>query len=152
MQPLDSFERAYDTAVARLNTWVDAQKDVANVEREQTPTFWRARITPAAYNAMPIELIMHRSQRCDFSLGDETYENQPVGDPARWQRILEAVADGCATVFHWHSSATNTLTKVESLVALADGTTWHGQRIIHAARPENTERETRSALPWRRVT
>jgi hypothetical protein len=34
MQPLDVFTRAYDTAVANLDRWVDAQTDVARVERE----------------------------------------------------------------------------------------------------------------------
>jgi hypothetical protein len=150
MQPLDSFARAYDAAVANLDRWVDAQKDVARVEREQTATFWRARLTPTAYNAAPVELILHRSQRCDLSIGHETYENRPTGDPARWQNVLDAISEGHATVLHWRTCATNTLAKIETVVTLADGSTFHGERTILNARATDMDCETRTVLPWRR--
>jgi hypothetical protein len=150
MQPLDVFTRAYESAVAGLDHWVDSQADVAQVEREQTSTFWRARLSPTTFNAAPVELIMHRNQRCDLSVGSETYENIVTGNPARWQLILEAIADGRALTHRWTTTATNTLTKIETVVTLADSTTWHGERTLLNTPAGSTKRETRTVLPWRR--
>jgi hypothetical protein len=150
MQPLDAFTRAYDTAIADLDRWLDAHRDVARIDREQTASYWRAHITPHTAGACPVELILHRSQLCDLVAGDETYENLPIGDPARWRLVLDAIAQGRIVARHWHTQATGAPTRIETLITLADGTTWHGERGLIQAPDVAAIRQDRPMLPYRR--
>jgi hypothetical protein len=93
---------------------------------------------------------MHRNQRCDLNIGDETYENLVTGDPARWQLILQAIAAAHVVTHRWTTTATNTLTRIETIVSLADGSVWHGERVLRSVPPALAEYETRTVLPWRR--
>jgi hypothetical protein len=150
MQPTDIFARAYEAAIRDLDAWVNAHRLVANIDCERTASYWHVRVTPIAENACPAELILHRSQRCDLSAGAETYENQPIGDPSRWRMVLDAIVAGDVIVRRWVTSATAAVAKVETVISLADGTEWRGERILVALPGSATERRDQHVLPYQR--
>lgn len=150
MQPTDTFARAYDAAIRDLEAWVATHRDVAQIECARTASYWHVRIAPFAANACPAELILHRSQRCDLSAGNETYEDLPIGDPKRWRLVLDAVVAGDLIVRRWVTSATAAVAKIETVITLADGTEWRGERTLATLPDDMMERRDRHVLPYRR--
>ena len=150
MQPTDTFANAYEAAISDLEAWVATHRAVADIECERTPSYWHVRVTPIAANACPAELILHRSQRCDLSVGPETYEDQPIGDPARWRLVLDAIVAGDVIVRRWVTSATAAVAKIETVISLADGTEWRGERTLAALPDAATERRDQHVLPYQR--
>lgn len=126
----DVYQRAYDAATSDLEAWAATQRDVATVDVEHGADFWRLRVVPHAVNACPVELIVHRRQRADLTIGPETYEDRPIGDFAVYRKLLDAIAAGHVVVERWESAATGVIEKVETIVRLGDGGTWRDRRDV----------------------
>jgi hypothetical protein len=130
----DVYQRAYDAATGDLEAWAATQLDVAIVDLEHGADFWRLRLAPHAVNACPVELILHRHQRADLTIGPETYEDRPIGDFAVYRKLLEAIAAGNVVIERWESAATGAVEKVETIVRLGGGGTWRDRRDLAPVR------------------
>jgi hypothetical protein len=150
MQPTDTFARVYDAAIVDLEAWAAAHRSVARIHCERSPSYWHVEVRPLAANACAAELILHRSQRCDLIVGAETYENQEIGDPRRWRHVLDAIVAGDVIVRRWVTTATAAVAKIETVVSLADGTEWRGERTLVALPDAATERRDQHVLPYQR--
>ena len=144
MLPEDVFNRGFDAIVERLNQDFDALKDVATVEREQAATFWRARVQPHARNACGMELVLHRNQRFDLVVGDETAEGQVIAAFDFFPKLVAALSLGQVVCRTLSAPSTGTPLVRETRVTLDDGTLWSIRRTLVACSSE-TEREALQA-------
>ena len=136
MQPQDVFNRGYDATTAGLDRWVGTLTDVAHVEREQTPSYWRVRIRPRCSNTCPAELMLSRGQTFDLDVGNETIIAQPATDLALFQPLLEAIAHGQVVSRVWSAQATGAELAREIIVQLPDGRAWSTRRLVTAGTEE----------------
>lgn len=159
MQPDDVFQRAFDETTARLDRWLAELAAAAHIELERQTDFWRVHAVPFEPGACPFELILHRRQRADLSIGPETYENLSIGvagdirEIGLLPQLLEAIAAGRVTTRTWASYSTAVPRRIETLVICEDRTVWQRGRDLPLASvvaPGECIRHDHWYLPYRR--
>ena len=155
MLPNDVFERQYDQAILALQASMSRLAPFALIDSEATRDFWRGRVHPFAVNACPFEIILHRRQRYDITIGPETYEERTISSVAIFAPLLEAVAGANLIVRRWKSAMSGAAVAVETLVTLADGSLWRDRRdtILGTLGSETTlVRDDQHFVPYKRAT
>lgn len=132
IQPQDVFNRGYDTTIAGLDEWVATLADVAIIECERTPTYWRLSMRPSDSNACAIELMLSRNQTYDLELATVALTNEPLLDFSLFRQLLDAIVGGRVISRSWSAQATGTELMREAVVPLADGHDLLIRRILHA--------------------
>ncbi len=132
IQPQDVFNREYDATTAALDVWAATLADVASIEREKTPTYWRLSMRPSEPNACAVELMLSRNQTYDLELANVALTNEPVLDFSLFRQLLDAIVGGSVISRSWSAQATGTELMREAVVPLADGHDWLIRRILHA--------------------
>ena len=132
MQSQVIYNRDFDAATAVLDRWLQSLDHVAAIDRENTQSYWRARLNPHELNTCPAELMLSRSQTFDVEIGPEGLANQPVSGFAMFLPLLQAVASGQVVHRTWSALATGSAVASEILVRLADGHQWTARRILNA--------------------
>jgi hypothetical protein len=144
----DVYQQSFDVATRDLEAWAEAQRDAAEIDLEHGADFWRLKVVPRAVNGCPVEIILHRHQRADLMIGPETFEDRTIADFSIYGKLLEAIAAGRVTIERWDSVATGAVEKVETIVRLADGSTWLERRDVSAAK--DAIKTVRHFVPYRR--
>jgi hypothetical protein len=158
MRPQDIYNRNFDAATTELDRWLETMRDVAAIDREQTQSYWRTRLTPNETNACPIELMLSRKQTFDIELGPGTFaeslSDQAITDLGQFLPIFEGVAAGNAELRRWRVASTGREVAREVVVRLAGGRTWSIRRSLAnrgSGGPEPpTVADARAFLPYRR--
>lgn len=154
MLPDDVFRSRMQTTITALQYWAPSIADAAQVEETETGSFWKITVTPGLPNACPFELIVHFDQRYDLAIGSETYEGLPIESFDMFLPFVEAVADGNVVQRRRLSRLTGLERSVETLVTLANGSTWRevrGERqMVPSLDDDGTELRERRYLPYRR--
>lgn len=125
----DTFRNELADVITALRAWKARNDDCAMIEEAETGDFWRLMVAPRMERACPLELILHRAQRYDALIGEETYEGLPVERLDIFAPLVEAVADGRVVTRTWATPATGALHSVETIVQLERGTLT-GERMI----------------------
>jgi hypothetical protein len=150
----DIFRPRLQESIAALEEWAKQIGPYAQVERSEDGTNWRIRLVPPVCNACPCELILRRDQRFDISLGEETYEDVPIGSLDLFLPLLQAVVAGNVVTRRWVSSTTGLEYNVETIVMLPDGASWSADRRSPLA-PQpleiNLECDARHYVPYFRA-
>ena len=151
--PDDAFRAQLRETLARIGTWGASVAEAARIETSEGDRYWRLEAAPAADHACPFELIVHDDQRFDLLVGPETYEGCPIGDVHMLLLLVEAIGDGRITTRCWVSRNTGAARSVETLIALAGGGTWRGNRLNEplaaAIQAEDCEAQDRCYVPYR---
>lgn len=152
----DIFEREYAAIVEGLGTAMQRFADVAAVDIETAREFWRGRLQPAAVNACPFEIIVHRAQIVDLTIGPETYERQPIPSLGALVPLIQAIGEGRAITRRWFAQSSGAPVAVETLVRLDPETVWHNRRAILdyglEAGAAGTERRDQHYVAYRRAS
>lgn len=153
MQSDDVFRNELAGAIDALRACKAEYADCAEMEEVGTADYWRLAVAPRLPGACPMELILHRDQRYDAQIGEETYEALPVERLDLFAPLFRAVAAGQVVTRTWVTPATGALHSVETIVRLERGTLT-GERLIEplaslVGREECVARD-RHWVPWRR--
>jgi hypothetical protein len=150
----DIFRPKLQETITAVEEWAKRIGPYAQVERSADGTNWRIRLVPPVGNACPCELILRRNQRFDLAIGEENYQDLPIGSLAVFLPLLQAVVAGNVITRHWVSSTTGLEYNVETIINLPDGTSWRGERRNPSA-PEpvelNVECNARHYVPYFRA-
>ena len=150
MLPTDVFVRGFDKTVADMRAWLGARRGAARVEEETAPTYWRCAMSPVIAGACPVELILHRDQRFDITIGTETYEGRLIENIAVFLPLLDAIAEGRVVTRQSFSTRTGAPAGVETLVTLSHGATWTARRAGLASTDGALETRDRYYVPYDR--
>jgi hypothetical protein len=124
----DVFRQRFEAARARIADWIAANRDVATIEEELTPTFWRLAVTPHAAQTCAFEMILHTErQRLDLAVADETYEDMPAPPCEELPLIIAAIAAGAVLIRRHVTTGTGVPVRSETMIGAPD-VVWHGQR------------------------
>ena len=140
MQPDDAFRSRLDALIAALRSWAGELAEVADCEETDAADYWRLAVAPHDASACPVELILHRRQRYDVSIGDETYEDLPLERFDLLLPMLQAIAEGRVVTRAWHAAATEALHSVETIVDLPGGTLTGEREVDGVARIVSRDR------------
>ena len=154
MFPDDVYRRHLGEIIAALETWAHDNRDVARIETASTPSFWKVNVNPHVRGACPFELLLRSDQRFNVAIGDEVYEDNPVGNFDFFAKLAGAIVRGHVERVDFLNALTGALDMIETRVTLDDGWAWIGERRIgqrSATRLESgQELRTRPYLPYRR--
>jgi hypothetical protein len=126
----DIFKTRLHATIAGLEAWLAALRNITSAEIGVDEASWRAAVVPHVAAACPFELMLRVDQRFDLGLGGEIYEDQPIETLDLFQPLLAAVVAGRVIRRTWHTTATGTAVRLETIVHLPDGGSWIGTRQI----------------------
>lgn len=113
----DAFRARLDAATARARALASRFGDVATIEHEETPTFWRLGMRPDTAGACAFEAIVDiASQRLDLTVGPVTIEGIADCDPGLLSDMIEAIAGGDVAVREFTTAATGAFHSAELIV------------------------------------
>ena len=150
MLPNDLFQRSFDKTIGDLRGWLSARTTFARVDEEAAPTFWRCALSPTIAGACPVELILHRDQRFDITIGAETYEGRKIENIGVFLPLLDAIAEGRVVTRQAFSTRTGAPAGVETQVTLSHGALWTERRGAAAANGSAIETRDRYYVPYER--
>lgn len=125
----DAFRNELAGVIDALRAWKSRNADWAAIDEEETPAFWRLAVQPKEARACPLEIVLHRNQRYDAQIGEESYEGLPVERLDLFEPLVDAVAEGRVVTRTWATPATGAVHSVETIVHLGRGTLT-GQRLV----------------------
>jgi len=126
----DVYQTRLRTTVTALEQWLCGLRALAMVETARDEACWRVAINPHVVEACPVELVLRTDRHFDFSIGPETYEDQPVDTLDMFQPLLAAIAAGRVKTCLWTTAATATLVRVATRVSPDGGAHWQRSRAI----------------------
>ena len=154
MLPNDAMYSRLRATIESLRYWVPTIADVARVAESETPAQWKVAITPNIESACPLELALGSTQRYTLTIAGESYSDRAIVSLDLFLPLLEAISEGRVVQRRWVSLATGAVRAIETIVTLADGSTWRDGRtleaVVAAIPRESTERHDRHFLPYRR--
>ena len=153
--PADTDSRSkLHATVESLRYWVPTIADVARARESDTDDAWTLAIEPAVAGACPVELRLCDGHRFDLAIAGEVYAGRTADSLELMLPLLEAITAGRVVQRLWISRATGACRAVESIVTLADGSSWRDGRttdgLADAVPRDETERHDRHFLPYRR--
>lgn len=119
----DAFRNRLHETIRTLRARCEELKSVASIRETETEDYWGVWLCPHAPTACPLELILHRDQRYDVTIGSETYEHLSADELALLPRLLDSVADGTVITRTWATRATGMTHSIQTIVPL-DGSLW----------------------------
>jgi len=128
MRANDAFRTELHTTIRDIGAWADGLTDVARVEVAETAEHWQLRLSPRVPSACPVEIVLYSDQSYDVIVGQETYEGRPLDDLTEIPRLLAAIAEGRVISREWTTVATGARHSIATVVELADGDRWSGER------------------------
>jgi len=150
----DAIRSRLQATIESLRYWVPTISDVAVVKEREQGSSWTLALAPKVDNACPVELTLHPAQTFDLIVADEEYDGRTASSFDLVLPLIEAVTEARVVQRRWISLATGAERAVETIITLADGSTWRDGRTIEAladAIPrEAAERQDRHFLPYRR--
>jgi hypothetical protein len=154
MFPDDVFREHLGEAIAALESWAAETKDTAQIDIDNSETYWKMAVTPHAHGACPFEVLFDSHQRFSLALADEIYEDRPVDRFDFFLMLARAVASGNVERIRTFNAMTDAAEMIEMRVVLEDGWAWVGERRIAPRTPRKLEtasvRRVERFLPYRR--
>jgi hypothetical protein len=153
MQSDDLFRRAFEATCVRLTAWADEHRDVATIDHERAPDYYRLSVMPTAANACAVELMLHRpSQSYDLQIADDMWEGLPIPDLNTFVPLLDAIVAGRVVVRRHRAAGSGILLKVETLVSPVTGpVTFSRLTDLGRSLPDgNALAQDQHAVPYRR--
>lgn len=120
----DAYLAQLQTIIMSFRYWIPSIADVADVEDYEARDFWRITAKPHLKGACPFELLLRRTQRFDFDIAGEVYEDRSVPSLHFFPLLLEAVVSAQVVQRRWSSTITGALIGIETVVSLQNGQTW----------------------------
>jgi hypothetical protein len=144
--PDDAFAHSLRGTIEGLRYWVPSIIDAARVAEESAPQYWHLSIAPRSPGGCPFELLLRQDRRFDAVVAGQSYEDRSITSLSLFLALAEAIIDGRVIQRRWLSTQTGTLSAVETLVFLSDGSVWRdGNAPLGPC-----ESRDRHFLPYRR--
>jgi len=154
MDDTDLFRSRLETTIASLRYWVPDISDTARVEESDGYGIWRLKVRPNLDSACPFTLELSNNGQYGLTIAKDTFSERPVETLDMFLPIAEAIADGRVLQRRWSSPYTGVETHVETIIMLANGTTWQALRPLPGAgsirNPADSICRDRCFLPYRR--
>ena len=128
MQSDDAYRNELHALIRELRAWIEGFAEIVEYEATEAADYWRLAVMPRAATACPIELILHRNQRYDMTIGRETYEDRPIESLGLFQPLLQAIVEGHVITRTWTTLATGAHHSVETIVDLG-GEIWRAEHV-----------------------
>ena len=146
MTSSDEDRSALSEAISALETWARVNSDVALIETEIAPAYWKMSVAPHTVGACPFELKLHADRRFDLAIGGEVYEDKPIDGLDFFVMLARAVAAGRVERVAVVSALTGSVDAIETRVTLEDGWAWIGERRtgLRGTRRMDTAQELRT--------
>ena len=150
----DSYRAQLHATIAALRYWAPGLRPAAEIEDEESASHWRLAARPHVANACAFELVLQPAPRFDILVGDEAYEDVPLESFDLFLPLLTAIAQGRLVQRTAVSRNTGAWRTIETLVTMADGTIWRGERVnealAHALAPVQCMLLERHFVPYLR--
>ena len=126
----DVYRTRFRACVSEIEAWLETLRSVARVEVGRDEASWRASVDPHVREACPFELMLRVDQHFDLTVGPETYEDQVISSLDHFAPLLRAIVAGRVITRQHITTATGTLTKIETIISPTDGAPWVGIRQL----------------------
>ncbi|MDX2259745.1 MAG: hypothetical protein NW205_12635 [Hyphomicrobiaceae bacterium] len=148
----DAYRSQRAATITALRYWLPTIADVAGIEEEEGPGFWRVAVTPLTPGACPFEFMLHETKRYALAVGGRVFEDEPVTSLESFPHLLAAIADGRIDVEHETSALTGATVAMTTAIRPHDRPVWLRREIMTATAdaPGETVTRTRRYLPYRR--
>ena len=146
----DVYRTRFRAVVSEIEAWLETLRPVALVEVGRDEASWRASVDPHVPEACPFELMLRVDQRFDLTVGPETYEDQVIASLDIFVPLLKAIVAGRVVTRQHTTTATGTLTKIETIISLNDSAPWVGVRPLIARPPEAGVHRDQHYVPYAR--
>lgn len=152
----DRFRSRLQAAIASLRYWIPSIADSAAITQTDADDYWEISIEPHTPGACPFELVLRADGKHDMMIASETYEDEPTEDLDLFVPFAQAIANGSVIRRIYTARATRTPLAIETIVELADGTSWQRRRDLETGLngdlPHDVVVRDRHFLPYRRAT
>lgn len=147
----DVYRSRLRSTIECLRYWVPSISDVAHVEEESAPGFWRLAITPHTSGACPFEILLLSDQRYAVQLDGIAFEDLKVEALDDFVPLVDGISAGRVLCSRWTSASTARPLAVRMTVDLGRGRAWSGMTgPAETLAAEGVIEEKRFYLPYRR--